>query len=187
MAKNENKEKLKWVSTLGKSVRSLIPGSDAIERAIKKRKANSQLEPHQKAARNKAADYKKMRDGKMSKEKFIKKYPNSATARASRSKGQGATGKKGMYKNRTVFTEKDLKATQTRSEAFKKARKEGKLEQWERKYYPERYKRYDQGKKAFKGQGPQYAKSSPQKAYNKKKKEQEQQRIIPGSKGMGSK
>jgi len=38
----------------------------------------------QKRATNKHEDWKKMRSGKMKKEDFIKKYPNSGTARKSR-------------------------------------------------------------------------------------------------------
>ena len=111
---------------------------------------------------------------------------NNMSKDRKKEKSKGPGGWK--YKH-DVFTKEEKKATQKRSDDFKKARKEGTLEQWERKYYPDRYKRYDQGKKAFKGQGPQYAKYSPQKAYKMKKKKekfvQEHQQTAPGSKGMG--
>ena len=48
---------------------------------------------------NKNADFKKMRSGKMTKAEFIKKYPNSITARKAESKRKKPTTRKSRFAN----------------------------------------------------------------------------------------
>ena len=59
------------------------PKSEWVDSAYDRRQSDAKKSMQNKAGK-KHADWKKMRAGKMSKEQFIKKYPNSNTARSAR-------------------------------------------------------------------------------------------------------
>ena len=95
-AKNANKTKLK-----AGQKKTVTPLKD-LKGTMRERMKAQNVERHGtkaiKKLESKGADFKKMRSGKMTKEAFIKRYPNSITARTAASKRKKPTTRKSRNK-----------------------------------------------------------------------------------------